>query len=130
MKESGEIASMANFNRRTRFFLYAVLLVVLALPTGFGSRAAFAQSAASPWAASKIFFDKGTAGLESVRNAALSQSTATPFYKSNGVETVFYEGYFVPSSNDSKLALLSDDGTSVWIDGQQVLNRAGQGQGF
>lgn len=105
-------------------------MIILLLMMGFAVSAAFGQTAASPWPASGIFFDKGEAGLESVRNTAIAQSTSTPFYKSNGVETIFYEGYFAPYSNNSKLALLSDDGTSVWIDGAQVLNRAGTGQGF
>lgn len=86
--------------------------------------------APTPFAVGSIFNNKGELGIESVRNVALAQSTATPHYKSNGEETRFYEGYFKAAENTSKLALLSDDGTSVWIDGQQILNRAGQGQGF
>ena len=67
---------------------------------------------------------------ESVKSAAMAQINATPFYKSKVLETRWYDGYFRAASSTSKLALLSDDGTSVWINGVQVLNRAGQGQGF
>lgn len=91
------------------------------------SMSAMAQT---PSPVGSIFSNKGELGIESVRNAALSQMTTTPYYKSNGEETVWFEGYFRAASNSSKLALLSDDGTSVWIDGEQVLNRAGKTQGF
>ncbi len=69
---------------------------------------------------------------ESVKSAAMAQINATPFYKSKVLETRWYDGYFkaAPGASASKLALLSDDGTSVWIDGVKVLDRAGQGQGF
>lgn len=72
----------------------------------------------------------GELGLSSVRSAAQAQINATPFYKSFTLETRWYDGYFRAAANTTQLALLSDDGTSVWIDGQQVLNRAGRGQGF
>ena len=77
-----------------------------------------------------IFSNKGEADLDAVKNEAKAQMSAAPFYKSNGEETRFYEGYFKAATSTSKLALLSDDGTSVWIDGQQVLSRAGTTQGF
>ena len=87
-------------------------------------------SAQTPLPVSSIFNNKGELGLESVRNTAQAQSTATPYYKSNSVETRTYEGYFKAASSSSKLAILSDDGSSVWVNGQQILGRAGQGQGF
>lgn len=105
---------------------------ILRLPAVFALMCSLSMGAMAqtPSPVGSIFNNKGELGIESVRNAALAQSTATPYYKSNGVETRYYEGYFRAASNNSKLALLSDDGTSVWIDGQQILNRAGQGQGF
>lgn len=87
-------------------------------------------SAPAPFSLDGIFNNKGELGLESVRNVALSQSTATPFYKSNGLETRFYEGDFKAAADTSQLAILSDDGTSVWIDGQLILDGADKGQGF
>ncbi len=110
----------------------------LLAPLFLASRVAWAQTP-SPTAlaltsadVSGIFFDKGDADLEAVRNAALAQTTepSHPFYKSPVVETRSYEGFFQPTSDNSKLALLSDDGTSMWIDGEQVLNHADKGQGF
>ena len=79
-----------------------------------------------------IFSNRSTDALSQVKNAAHQQvlPNSHPFYKSNGVETRVYGGDFVPNADTTKLAVLSDDGTSVWINGQQVLGRAGQGQGF
>ncbi len=77
-----------------------------------------------------IFSNMGDADLNAVTDAARSQSTSTPAYKSNGVETRYYDGYFKAASDTTKLAVLSDDGTSLWIDDQSVLSRAGNNQGF
>ncbi len=112
--------------KRSILRLTTILALVLTL-----SCATWAQPPA-PAAAflGDAFTNKGTAGLSAVRDEALSQSTSTPRYKSNSVETRYYEGYFQPNSDSSKLALLSDDGSSVWIDGNSVLDRAGSGQGF
>lgn len=77
-----------------------------------------------------LLTNKGELGENSVRNEAIAHSRATPAYKSNGEETRYYNGYFRADSNNTKLALLSDDGTSVWIDATPVLTRANQGQGF
>ena len=103
------------------------LLLALCAFCVFGPRALAQETPAS---VGSIFHNKGELGLDSVRSDALAQSTATPHYKSNGLETRFYEGYFKPASDNSKLALLSDDGTSVSVDGQSVLSEAGQNQGF
>jgi hypothetical protein len=126
-----DFQAINNLNSMKRFFrlrLFCVLLTVLSLT--FSSSSSAQTSPPTPFDLSGIFNNKGELGIDSVKSAALAQSTATPYYKSNGVETRYYEGYFKPATSSSKLALLSDDGTSVWIDGQQVLNRAGQGQGF
>ena len=111
-------------------FLRSLTALLFCLLCG---RVALAQTPTptpTPFAVGDIFFDKGDADYESVKSAAKSQSTGTPYYKSNGLETRTYEGFFKAASDSSKLALLSDDGTSVWIDGTQVLGNAGQGQGF
>lgn len=109
-----------------RFFQFRRFLCALLLCFALSS-AALAQTSSS---IGSIFNNKGELGIESVRNTAQSQSTATPYYKSNSVENRTYEGYFKAASSDTKLALLSDDGSSVWINGQQVLSSAGQNQGF
>lgn len=109
-------------------FLRSLAALVLCL---LCSRVAIAQTPTpTPFAVADIFYDKADADYETVKNSAKSQSTSTPFYKSNGLETRTYEGFFKAASDNSKLALLSDDGTSGWIAGTQVLDRAGQGQGF
>ena len=106
-----------------RLFLAAAFVTI-------SSGVSYAQSLPLVSAQESIFSDQGNASYDSVRNAALAQSTSAPFYKSNSVQTRIYEGYFKPRSNNTKIALLSDDGTSVWINGQKVLSRAGQPQGF
>lgn len=105
-----------------------IIVLGFLITSSYGS---WAQSPTpAPHFLGDAFTDKGQAGLSVVRNEAFSQSTLTPRYKSNSVETRWYEGYFHPNTNNSKLALLSDDGSSIWIDDEAVLDRAGQGQGF
>ena len=89
-----------------------------------------ASQAQTTYPLGAIFSNKGAAGLSSVQANVQQQKTTAPVFKSNGVETREYDGYFQASSNTSKLAVLSDDGTSMSIDGNSVLGRAGQGQGF
>ena len=113
--------TFSNFFRRFRS-----LALCLAFIFCIGGQA-FGQTSV-PLSVGDIFSDREDASLELVRNAAAAQSTSAPFYKSNSVETLTYEGFFKPRDNNSRLALLSDDGASVWIDGEQVLSRKGQNQ--
>jgi hypothetical protein len=39
-----------------------------------------------------------------------------------------FEGYWIPSLNNSKMAVFSDDGCDVWINGQLVMNNFKKGQ--
>lgn len=55
------------------------------------------------------------------RPIRLSAPTSTPEY-------VTYSGTWTPTQNMMRLAIFSDDGCDVWIDGQKVWSRKGQGQ--
>ena len=44
-----------------------------------------------------------------------------PFYAA-------FEGNFIPASDQTRLAIFSDDGCNVWIDGEQVWSRLERGQ--
>jgi len=112
----------------SRFLHFWLALLVCVL--GLASRALAQAPTPTPSALSAIFSNKGELGIGSVTNTARSQTTTTPNYKSNGLETRTFDGFFQAASNTSKLAILSDDGSSVSVDGHQILNRAGQGQGF
>jgi len=106
------------------------LLLCSACVFGLASTALAQAPTPPPSPLSSILSNKGELGIDSVKNAARSQATGTPNYKSNGVETRTFDGYFQAAANTTKLAILSDDGSSVSVDGQQILSRAGQGQGF
>lgn len=106
------------------------LLLCSACVFGLASTALAQAPTPPPSPLSSILSNKGELGIDSVKNAARSQATGTPNYKSNGVETRTFDGYFQAASNSTKLAILSDDGSNVSVDGQQILSRAGQGQGF
>ena len=82
---------------------------------------------------SRIFMNMGGANLDTVRNveAWRQANSGTPSYPSNMAnETVVFEGEFRPASNATKLAIFSDDGCTVEIDGTVVpgCDRAGEGQ--
>lgn len=111
-----------------KFFSKLHFVTVFTLMLSFCSGALAQTPAASSLGG--IFVNKGDAPLSAVQAIADAQKTTQPAYKSNGEETLFYDVFFKAHSNNSKLALLSDDGTSVWIDDEQVLSGAGQGQGF
>jgi len=119
------LSRLMHLSRFLHFWLTFLVCVF-----GLASRALAQAPTPTPSALSAIFSNKGELGLGSVTNTARSQTTTTPNYKSNGLETRTFDGFFQAASNTSKLAILSDDGSSVSVDGRQILNRAGQGQGF
>ncbi len=63
-----------------------------------------------------------------VQQTAQTEATTQPVYKSNAVENVTFSGYFQATDNTTRLAILSDDGADVYIDGQQVQTGYQQGQ--
>lgn len=75
-----------------------------------------------------VFSNMPGADWEAVRSAATAQAASQPYYKSNAVESVVYEGYFRANDNTAQLAVFSDDGADVYIDGTQVYSGKGTGQ--
>lgn len=76
-----------------------------------------------------ILLDMGTANEAAVRAEASSQAASEPRYRSRAAgELTYFTGPFVPDSADTKLAIFSDDGCTVKIDGNAVHSRSGQGQ--
>jgi hypothetical protein len=77
----------------------------------------------------------GDASDGDIESEALEQTQNSPLYKSEQLEEKTFQGVFVPLSNDTKVAILSDDGATVhvrleggqWPD-QPLLARKGQGQ--
>lgn len=51
---------------------------------------------------------------------AQGQTTTQPRYKSNAVENVTFSGYFQATDATAQVALLSDDGADLFIDGVKV----------
>ena len=51
-----------------------------------------------------------------------------PTYRSTQLESKVFEGDFTPNINQTKLAIHSDDGADVYIDGNMVLSGKGHGQ--
>ena len=91
----------------------------------------------------RIFLDRGPEPFSMVKKIAEEQAAQQweidrgPLYKSTPilnanpnriVDQVIFEGVFIPRSNSSKLAIFSDDGCNVWIDGKQVLFNYRKGQ--
>ncbi|MBY0522742.1 MAG: hypothetical protein K2R98_05065 [Gemmataceae bacterium] len=93
---------------------------------------------------SEILLDLDDAPLSTVKKVAELQAKEQfetdkgPLYKSAPAmlnsdpkklsDEVFFEGYITPTSANSKLAIFSDDGCDVWIDGVLVLNNFGKGK--
>jgi len=60
------------------------------------------------------------AGEVAVRSAAEDQAEDRPRFKSMQAETITFEGTFIPASNDTKVAIFSDDGVDVYVNGVKV----------
>lgn len=73
------------------------------------------------------FRDMGNADESAVRADALQ---LMPQYVSGEVEEVTFEGCFTPRSDTMQVAIHSDDGSDVYVDGHLVINRRGQPQGL
>ena len=77
----------------------------------------------------QILLDMGTANELAVRAEATSQAASEPRYRSRMAGDLrLFTGPFVPDSAYTKLAIFSDDGCTVRIDGNAVHSRSGQGQ--
>ena len=63
-----------------------------------------------------------------VQQEAQTETTSQPTYKSNTVENVTFSGYFLATDATASLAILSDDGADVYINGQKVLSGYQNGQ--
>lgn len=89
-------------------------------------------SAASALPLGDILEPMSTADEAAVSAAAQDQITnQTTRIKSIAVENLVFEGSFVPSSATVKLAVVSDDGVTITINGQATnVTKFGQGQGF
>ena len=77
----------------------------------------------------QILLDMGAASEAAVRAEATSQAASEPRYRSRMAGDLrLFTGPFVPDSANTKLAIFSDDGCTVRIDGNAVHSRSGQGQ--
>ena len=90
---------------------------------GLGANGAFASQPLS-----SVFSNMPGADWQAVKDSAASQAAGAPFYKSNAVENMVFEGCFKPSDNTTKLAIFSDDGVDVYINGSKVHSKKGTGQ--
>lgn len=82
---------------------------------------------------SGVFVDAGNASLAEVQALARRQfenpETDAPKFPSDRVQRVTFTGWFVPASNQTRLAVFSDDGVDIFIDGKRYLPwRLGRGQ--
>jgi len=118
----------------TRFFA-SLLGLLLAAPSALS---------ASTRPLSDIVLDLDDAPFSTVQRIAAKQAVMQfkmdkgPLYKSTPPmenkdpnrlsDEVFFEGVFVPASSNTKLALFSDDGCDVWINGTRILNNFKKGQ--
>lgn len=73
------------------------------------------------------------ASWDTVVADATAQSTGassggTPIYHSTKLETTTLEGDFTADSNTTSLAIFSDDGCDVTIDGNKIWSAKGKGQ--
>lgn len=113
--------------------------VVLAPFSTFASELAQAQTAppAPNFGTGRPLVDvlENMEGLpwSAVRLAAQQQAEATlgPKYRNIPAQTPFYaafQGTFIPASNDTRLAMFSDDGCNVYLDGVLVLGNLDRGQ--
>lgn len=100
------------------------------LPALFGLWLASAYSTSHAANLGDIFSNLDTADLQAAKTVAAGQAVAnaSPRYNSVKVEQVTFEGYFTPANANSKLAVFSDDGCDVYVNGTRIHNRLSQGQ--
>ncbi|MEZ6055331.1 MAG: hypothetical protein R3C01_01380 [Planctomycetaceae bacterium] len=77
-----------------------------------------------------IFYDLGGDDESQVRAVAAAQAADSdgPNYKSVAVEQQTFFGMFTPTAATTQLAIFSDDGCDIYIDGTKVHARLNQGQ--
>jgi hypothetical protein len=79
-----------------------------------------------------IFKDMGEAALTDVQNEASQEAAGDgPKYRSSPSSVPAYEGFegdFFPTSDDTELAIFSDDGVSVYVDGVPIHEALNQEQ--
>jgi len=77
---------------------------------------------------SAVFQNRPAFTVEEVKELARIQAATQPKYKSGKIESLLFEGCFVPSAASTTLVLFSDDGVDLEIDGKKVLPNFGKGQ--
>ena len=115
--------------------LHLAMLLAWVLWVG-GNTTALAQGApnfGAPRALDDVLENMEGAPWSAVSLAASQQATVTlgPKHRNIPLATPFYaafEGSFIPAADSTRLAIFSDDGCNVWIDGELVLNRLNLGQ--
>jgi len=106
---------MKNLNSILAFGLLLISLVV-------GAKAASALPLGGA-------FEVVTGDESAMRVRAEQEKTGRTRYKSTKLENETFDGVFVPSSNASKLAVLSDDGVTITMNGQATdVTNFGRGQ--
>lgn len=79
------------------------------------------------------FQDMGSSDLSATKAEATAQTSSLtwPKYPSDPSSVPAYEkieGYFIPTSNSTKVAVFSDDGADVTVNGTKIHSQSGQGQ--
>ena len=111
--------------------LMAVSLVVPALPSAAQGAPGF--GAVRPL--SDVLENMEGAPWSAVQLVAQQQSAIAfgPLYRNFPATVPYYaafEGNFIPVSNNTRLAMFSDDGCDVYINGERIFNRLNRTQGL
>ena len=81
---------------------------------------------------SMVFVDIGGGDRSTVESFAEFQTKTQPNYKSGKIESLVFEGVFIPRSpktgNSITVAVLSDDGVDVEVNGKLIHEKFGKGQ--
>ena len=88
-------------------------------------------SADTPLALTKTFKNMGTLGFTDVQTESTKEALWMPRYKdapAHVPEHLSFHGWFYPDATTTSLAVLSDDGVDVYINGKRVLNNLDKGQ--
>lgn len=103
------------------------LLLVMCLQAGFFVSGQFSLARAEDL--SQVFQDFGNADESAVRAEAVRQtSDGTKYNSVKAGELKYFWGLFTAGASTTKLAVFSDDGCTVKIDGTAILTRRGVGQ--
>ena len=121
----GEMGNMKNRFKTIGALALAMAAVLCLLVPGK------AYSDPPPDPIDPIFRDMGTASYSDVRNEAIQELGDYPKYKSMPASLPAYDyfcGYFIPDSNDTQVAIFSDDGVHLYVDGTCILSNMNVGQ--